>query len=139
MVENYVQAGGVLICGDAEAFGSDLAGNDTSATRERILGIKTIGGKSGGVNSEGAKTGSATEGPDRIVLKGAMGAKGWHQLTPVPLKFGGDASAAPGRSPWPTRRPPSSAPILMVRRRWCLASLARAASLPSPPTPSRHR
>src|SRR5512136_1110618 len=36
LIEDYVRDGGVLICGDAEAFASDLAGNDTSATRERL-------------------------------------------------------------------------------------------------------
>lgn len=44
-IEAYVRAGGVLVCGDADAFGSDLAGNDTSAARARILGIKTLGPK----------------------------------------------------------------------------------------------
>ena len=47
IIEDYVRAGGVLVCGDAEAFGFDLAGNDTHATRERILGIKTLGPKRG--------------------------------------------------------------------------------------------
>ncbi len=70
-IEDYVRDGGVLVCGDAEAFGSDLAGNDTSATRERILGIKTFGPKSKGVRSEGGKAGSGAEMPDRIVLKSA--------------------------------------------------------------------
>lgn len=42
-IEAYVRGGGVLICGDAEAFGSDLAGNDTSKTREQILGIAVLG------------------------------------------------------------------------------------------------
>lgn len=42
-IETYIRAGGVLICGDAEAFGSDLRGSDTSGIRERILGIRTIG------------------------------------------------------------------------------------------------
>jgi hypothetical protein len=69
LIEDYVKTGGVLVCGDAEAFGSDLAGNDTSATRERILGIKTLGAKSAGVNSEGAKTRSGTEGSERIIPK----------------------------------------------------------------------
>ena len=45
IIEDYVRAGGVLICGDAEAFGFDLAGKDTSAARERILGIRTLGPK----------------------------------------------------------------------------------------------
>ena len=46
IIEDYVRAGGVLICGDAEAFASDLAGNDSRAARERILGLKTRGPKS---------------------------------------------------------------------------------------------
>jgi hypothetical protein len=71
-IEDYVQEGGVLVCGDAEAFGFDLAGNDTSAVRERILGIKTVGPRAKGVNSEGAKTGSGAEAPDRITLKSAQ-------------------------------------------------------------------
>jgi hypothetical protein len=45
IIEDYVRAGGVLVCGDAEAFGFDLAGNNTCATRERILGIRTLGPK----------------------------------------------------------------------------------------------
>ncbi len=71
-VEDYVRAGGVLVCGDAEAFGFDLAGNDTSAARERILGIRTIGPKCKGVNSEGGKAGSGAEASDRITLKSAQ-------------------------------------------------------------------
>jgi len=39
-IEDYVRSGGALVCGDAEAFASDLAGNDTRAARERILGFK---------------------------------------------------------------------------------------------------
>ena len=42
-VEAYVRGGGVLVCGDAEAFTSDLEGNDTSAASERILGIHVTG------------------------------------------------------------------------------------------------
>ena len=42
-IEEYVRAGGVLICGDAEAFTSDLAGNDTRDAHERILGFKVAG------------------------------------------------------------------------------------------------
>ncbi len=41
-IEAYVRDGGVLVCGDAEAFTSDLAGNDTRATQERILGFKLL-------------------------------------------------------------------------------------------------
>lgn len=44
-IEAYVREGGVLVCGDAEAFASDIEGNDTSKTRERILGIKVLGPK----------------------------------------------------------------------------------------------
>jgi hypothetical protein len=44
-IEAYVRGGGVLVCGDAEVFASDLEGNDTSATRERILGIHVVGAK----------------------------------------------------------------------------------------------
>jgi hypothetical protein len=71
LIEDYVRAGGVLVCGDAEAFGSDLEGNDTSATRERILGIKTTGLKTGDANRQGAKLESASEGPKAIALKSA--------------------------------------------------------------------
>ena len=56
--------------GDAEAFALDLAGDDTSATRERILGIKTLGPKSKGVNNKDAKARSSAEVPDRIILDG---------------------------------------------------------------------
>ncbi len=72
IIEDYVRAGGVLVCGDAEAFGFDLAGNDTSATRERILGIKIVEPKAKGVNSEDAKTRRSSEAPDRIMLKSAL-------------------------------------------------------------------
>jgi hypothetical protein len=72
IIEDYVRAGGVLVCGDAEAFAFDLAGNDTSATRERILGVKTLGPKSNGVNSEGGKTRSSADALDRIILKPAQ-------------------------------------------------------------------
>src|ERR1039458_8251066 len=72
IIEDYVRGGGVLVCGDAEAFASDLAGNDTSAIRERILGIKTLGPKSNGVNSDDAKARSSAELPDRIILKSAQ-------------------------------------------------------------------
>jgi len=44
-IEEYVRSGGTLICGDAGAFESDLQGNDTSAARERILGIRVLGPK----------------------------------------------------------------------------------------------
>lgn len=44
-IEAYVRAGGVLVCADAGAFGSDLQGNDTSKVRERILGVHLIGAK----------------------------------------------------------------------------------------------
>jgi hypothetical protein len=43
IIEAYVRGGGALVCGDAEAFGSDLEGNDTTKTRERILGIRVLG------------------------------------------------------------------------------------------------
>ncbi len=42
IVEEYVRGGGVLVCGDAAAFWFDLAGNDTAATRERILGFRLV-------------------------------------------------------------------------------------------------
>lgn len=44
-IEAYVRGGGILVCGDAEAFASDLRGNDTTKTRERILGIRVLGAK----------------------------------------------------------------------------------------------
>lgn len=44
-IETAVRAGATLVCGDADAFSYDLAGNDTSTTRERILGVKTLGSK----------------------------------------------------------------------------------------------
>jgi uncharacterized membrane protein len=72
IIEDYVRGGGVLVCGDAEAFSFDLAGNDTSATCERILGIKTLGPKVKGVNNKGAKAQSSAETPDRIILKSAQ-------------------------------------------------------------------
>jgi len=44
-IEAYVRGGGVLVCGDAEAFASDLRGNDISKTRERVLGIRVVGAR----------------------------------------------------------------------------------------------
>ena len=72
MIEDYVRGGGVLVCGDAEAFGFDLAGNDTSATRERILGIRALGPLSKRVSNKGTKTRSPTGVPDKIILKSAQ-------------------------------------------------------------------
>lgn len=43
MIEAYVRGGGVLVCGDAEAFACDLAGNSTTETRVRILGVDAAG------------------------------------------------------------------------------------------------
>jgi hypothetical protein len=72
IIEDYVQGGGTLICGDAEAFSFDLAGDDTSATRERILGLKPLGPKVKDVNNKGAKARSSVDVPDRIILKPAQ-------------------------------------------------------------------
>jgi hypothetical protein len=72
IIEDYVRAGGTLVCGDAEAFSFDLASKDTSATRERILGIKTLGPKPKGANNKDAKARSSGELPDRIILKSAQ-------------------------------------------------------------------
>lgn len=47
-LEDYVRAGGTLVCGDAEAFSADLAGRDTTATRERLLGLRTGGPRAAG-------------------------------------------------------------------------------------------
>jgi hypothetical protein len=97
IIEDYVRAGGVLVCGDAEAFSFDLAGNDTSATRERILGIQTLGPKTQGVNREGAKTRSSPESPDRIILKSARwGLPEGASLRLFDLKLGDEVS--PGRA-----------------------------------------
>ena len=98
IIEDYVRGGGVLVCGDAEAFAFDLAGNDTSATRERILGIKTIGAKSKGVNSEDAKARSTAEGPDRIMLKSAQwGLPAGTSLRLFDLKLGDEVSLGRAR------------------------------------------
>ena len=97
LIEDYVRAGGVLVCGDAEAFASDFAGKDTSATRERILGIKNIGPKATATNSEDGKAQSASEAPDRIILQSAQwGLQAGTSLRLFPLKLGEDA--APGRA-----------------------------------------
>lgn len=42
-IEDYVRAGGVLVCGDPEAFSFDLAGNATRAAQTRILGCNPAG------------------------------------------------------------------------------------------------
>jgi len=43
ILEDYVRGGGTLVCGDAAAFSSDMAGADTAAARERILGVRLVG------------------------------------------------------------------------------------------------
>ena len=92
IIEDYVRAGGVLVCGDADAFAFDLAGNDTSATRERILGIKTLGPKPACVYDEATKPPSMVELPDRIILKSAQwGLPAGTSLLLFPLKSGDDA------------------------------------------------
>jgi hypothetical protein len=97
IIEDYVRAGGVLVCVDAEAFSFDLAGHDTSATRERILGIKTSGPKSKEVNSEGGKARSPSEAPDRIILKTAQwGLPAGTGLRLFDLKLGDEVM--PGRA-----------------------------------------
>ena len=48
ILEDYVRGGGTLVCGDAAAFTSDLAGADTSAARERLLGIRLGGPREAG-------------------------------------------------------------------------------------------
>jgi hypothetical protein len=80
-IEDYVRAGGVLVCGDAEAFSFDLAGDDTSAARERILGITTLGPKKA----------------DRIILKSAQwGLAAGSSLKLFDIKLGDEIS--PGRA-----------------------------------------
>ncbi len=97
-IENYVRAGGTLVCGDAEAFSFDLAGHDTSATRERILGIKGVGPKHVDIRRNGEKAPSSAEGPDRIILKSAQwGLPVGSSLRLFELKLGNEASS-PGRA-----------------------------------------
>jgi len=72
IIEDYVRGGGVLVCGDAEAFGFDLAGNDTSATRERLLGIRNLGPISNAINRKDTKTRSPAGVPEKIMLKSAQ-------------------------------------------------------------------
>jgi len=40
---DYVQNGGVLVCGDPEAFSYDTVGKDVSSWRKKLFGTKTIG------------------------------------------------------------------------------------------------
>jgi hypothetical protein len=92
LIEDYVHEGGVLVCGDPDAFASDLAGKDTTAARERLLGIKTIGPMPRGIRSEAAKERSAAEAPDRIILKAAQwGLPAGTALRLFPLKSADDA------------------------------------------------
>jgi hypothetical protein len=96
-IEDYVCGGGVLVCGDAEAFASDLVGNDTSATRERILGIKTIRPETKRVNSKDGKARSSSDAPDRIILKSALwGLPDGTSLPLLDLNLGDEVS--PGRA-----------------------------------------
>ena len=61
-IEDYVRAGGVLVCGDAEAFGFDLAGHDTSAVREWLLGFRTLQPSTSTPDADGVRpsSGAAT-------------------------------------------------------------------------------
>ena len=45
-LRNFVEAGGTLVCGDPGAFGTDLLGNDTVASRKEMFGV-TVGRKLG--------------------------------------------------------------------------------------------
>jgi hypothetical protein len=45
VLEEYVRAGGVLVCGDVGAFAADPSGTDTTAVRERLLGVRGTGRK----------------------------------------------------------------------------------------------
>ena len=95
IIEDYVRGGGVLVCGDAEAFSFDLAGNDTSATRERLLGIKNLGPKPKGGNNKDAKTQSPAEVPDRIILKSAQwGLSAGSSLRLFDFKLGEEAASS---------------------------------------------
>ena len=87
IIEDYVHAGGVLVCGDAEAFGSDLAGHDTHATRERILGINTLGPKR-----------AATQPATAIILNSAQwGLPAKTSLALFDIKSGDEASPGSAR------------------------------------------
>ena len=46
-LRSFVAAGGTLICGDPEAFQTDLLGNDTSGLRKEIFGV-TVGAAQAG-------------------------------------------------------------------------------------------
>ena len=97
IIEDYVRAGGVLVCGDAEAFSSDLASNDTSGVREHLLGIKALGPKSKGISSEDEKTRSDSGAQGEIILKSAQwGLAAGTRLRLFDLKLGDEVS--PGRA-----------------------------------------
>ena len=92
LIEDYVRNGGALVCGDAEAFSFDLAGHDTSATRERILGIKTLGPQPASLEGDTTKPPSMVVAPDWITLKSDQwGLRAGTRLRLFPLKFGDDA------------------------------------------------
>lgn len=81
-LEEYVRTGGTLICGDAEAFSFDPAGNDTRAARERILGVRTAGNKHA----------------DRIVLRSeTWGIPAGSALRLFDIKVGDEAPAVRAR------------------------------------------
>ncbi len=86
IIEDYVRAGGMLVCGDAEAFSFDLEGNDTAATRERILGIKLV-------NDKAAKKRRGTAGAEGIVIKSTeWGLPVGTSLPLFPARFGEESS-----------------------------------------------
>lgn len=88
IIEDYVRGGGTLVCGDADAFTSDLAGNDTSSTRERVLGIKTLPAEP-----------VTTADPDRIILKSAQwGLPDGTALPLFPLKLSDDPASVCARA-----------------------------------------
>ena len=98
LIEDYVTAGGVLVCGDADAFSLDLAGHDTAVTRERILGIRNVVAKPKETDREDAKSRRAAPSPDRITLKSAQwGLPAGSNLRLFELKPGDDLSAGRAR------------------------------------------
>jgi hypothetical protein len=88
-LEAWVKAGGVLVCGDPDAFSWAPDGTDTSATRERICGANVTGPK---------ETWSVIAGDKRITLFPRRCERG-RQPTARAITLGSDKTEVLGKYP----------------------------------------
>jgi hypothetical protein len=88
-IEDFVRNGGVLVCGDPEAFSFDLIGHDAGFFRERLLGITTRPRK--------------TRTPETLILASTTWGLPAASKLPVLAATPDDAEAAGTESPGPNQ------------------------------------